>query len=88
MIRWNVLQEDERVRMAAFKLGLDEQDPDDWDDEEVASTDGSEALTVVDLRVRRRTRRTLRTRSRKMSSHQYRIPCPGCAAGGYALRLR
>ena len=38
------------MRMAAFKAGLDEQDPADWDDEEVtASTHDSQAMTVVDL---------------------------------------
>jgi hypothetical protein len=33
-----------------IQLGLDEQDPADWDDKEVTTqTDDSEAMTVVDL---------------------------------------
>ena len=43
------------MRMAAFKAGLDEQDPTDWDDEEVQAAfkfthdPQAEAMTVVDL---------------------------------------
>ena len=39
------------MRMTAFKVGLDEQDPADWDDEDSgcrpASTDDSEPMTVA-----------------------------------------